>query len=198
MSYLTLDLSTKCSGWAKFTKDGKLIKHGRISPDNNLSLHFKNHFITEKLTELFRDVDTVVIEDIYYGKNVLSLIALARISGAVIEKWIGIKFKDPVLYKAISARPLAGISARSHKAEIQIFIIEKYKFASKKLIKEWEEKIIELKEELKNKTLTKGQFKYRLNKMSDIIDAETSMGEDNCDAILLGIAHTNKLKGLKK
>ena len=50
---------------------------------------------------------------------------------------------------------------------------------------------------MKKKKLTRGQFKYRLNKLSDIIDAECNIGEDVADAILLGIAHSNKLKGDK-
>lgn len=187
--YLCCDLSLKCSGWAKFTNDGRLVKRGRIVPDTEINNCSKIHFIAVKIRGLLTGVDEVIIEDTYSGKNPVSVKWLDRLGGAVITEWIDHKYKEPIFYKATTARKLAGINGHSHKSEIQVFILEKYKFAPKKKIQEYQDKIDRIKEQLKSKEIKRGSYKYQLNKLSNLILKETEYGENICDAILLGIAY---------
>ncbi len=193
MSYLTLDLSSKCSGWAKFSNDGKLVDKGKFSPDKNIANFFKIHYLVEQIKTLFDDVETLIIEDLFFGKNFKSIKYLARLSGAVINSWVNLKYSEPILYNASHARAqVEGLKGNFHKAQIQIFVIEKYKFATKPQIKKYKERLEELKEQYDKKELKRGQYKYRLDKLSVLIDEETNIGEDLSDAIVLGLAYKNK------
>jgi len=206
--YLTLDLSLKCSGWAKFTEDGKLAKKGRIRPSKELTNFAKIHYIAVKIRELFQGIDKLIIEDLYLKvymnqkANVESLKWLARLSGAVITEWVDRKYTDPKFYKATTARKLVGINGHAHKVEIQLYVLNKYSFVSKKIIKgyntEFEKLIKEFpvtfkrnlnKEQKKQNKLMRGKLKYRLGKLSEKIDKETNIGEDIADAIILGLAY---------
>lgn len=189
MSYLCLDLSLKCSGWAKFTKDGKLTKKGRIIPAKDLDNCSKIHYIAVKIRGFLTGIDNVIIEDLYVGKNPKSVIWLARLSGAVATEWVDHKYKVPIFYTASRARNLVGINGRAQKAEIQVFILDKYKFISKTKIKKYQTKIDELKKLLGNKEIKRSVYKYRMSKLSDLILKETTYGENICDAILLGLAY---------
>lgn len=192
MKYLCLDLSSKCTGWAKFSKDGKLLEKERISPDKELDNFFKIHYITEQIKTLFDDVSELIIEDVFYGKNFKSVLYLARLSGAVANAWVNQKYKEPIFYNASHARACAGINGRSHKAEVQVHVLDKYKFANKKEIKEYQKQIDKLRERYDSKELKRGQYKYRLDKVSKLIDKETNIGEDIADAIILGLAYKEK------
>lgn len=192
--YLCLDLSLKCSGWAKFNKNGKLMKKGRIIPSKGLDNCSKIHYITVKVRDLFPSIDALIIEDLYYGKNFMSIKWLARLSGAVLSEWVDYTYKVPKFYMASTARKLAGINARSQKAEIQVFILDKYKFASKTKIKSYQTKIDELKKLLGNKDIKRSVFKYRMGKLSNVILEETGYGENICDALVLGLAYQEDRK----
>lgn len=194
MSILCLDLSTKCTGWTKFTKDGKLKKRGQITPAKDIDIYHKIQYVTDQIKSLYSNVDTVVIEGLYYGKNVQSLLVLARLSGAVIYSWMSYKFKLPIIYTASHARKLAGIKGNSHKAEIQVYVIKKYKYAPKKVIEEYEEVIAETQLALKNKKIKRSAYKYRLTKLSKRIDEETGISEDQADAVILGLAFAEENK----
>ena len=187
--HLALDLSLKCSGWAKFSKDGRLIDRGRISPSPDLDNCMKIHYITTKIRDLFVGVEYLVIEDLFYGKNFLSVKWLARLSGAVATAWVDYKYTIPKFYTASQARKLAGVNGRSHKAEVQIFILTKYKFAKPKKLKSYQTKIDELKDLFGKKEIKKGSFKYQLDKLSKQIDKDTKIGEDIADSIILGLAY---------
>jgi len=196
--YLTLDLSSKCTGYAKFSKDGKLIKKGRIIPTKDIHPYLKIHYVVEKVKTLFAGINELIIEGLYLGhfngkRNVTTLIYLARLSGAVIYAWIVHKYKIPHIYTASGARALIGINGRANKAEVQLEILKRYKFATPIKIKEYERGINELINKYKNKELTKGQFKYRMGKISNLIDKETEIGEDVADSIVLGLAYHKKI-----
>lgn len=191
MSILALDLSSKCSGWSIFSKSGSLLNRGRITPSPEINSLMKLHYITDKVKELYQGIDELVIEDIFLSSfgNVDVLKYLARLSGAIIYSWIVEKYKIPHFYMANKARPLAGAKGNSKKAEIQLFIIQKYKFANQELIDKYEDMILETFAEYKAKELKKGAFKYRLDKISGLIDEETGIGEDTADSIILGLAY---------
>lgn len=191
MSILTLDLSTKNTGFAKFTKDGKLIKRGQITPATDIDIYHKIQYVTDEVKSLYFNIDTLVIEGLYYGKNVQSLLVLARLSGAVIYSWMSYKFKLPVIYTASHARKLVGLKGTAHKAEIQVYIINKYKYAPKSAIVEYTEIIEEIKLALKNKEIKRSAYKYRLGKLNKTIEIETGIGEDQADAIVLGLGYFN-------
>jgi len=194
MSFLSLDLSSKCTGWAKFSKDGKLLDKGQIVPDKNIDVYFKIHFVTEKVKELFNNVDDLIIEDIFLGTfagkyNVDTLKYLARLSGAILYAWIVNKYKIPKFYMASTARKLAGINGHSQKAEVQVFILEKYFDISKKELEKYKIEIQNIQTQLKQEEIKKSTFKAKMNKLSDIIQKETNVGEDIADALILGLAY---------
>jgi len=188
---LCLDLSSKCTGWSKFSRDGKLIDKGRITPSPEIEPLMKIHYITDKVKELYSNIDELVIEDIFLSKfgNVAMIKYLARLSGAIIYSWIVEKYKIPHFYMAVVARPLAGAKGNSHKAEIQLFIIQKYKFADKEFIDKYDDMIVEVKNRYKAKEIKKGAFKYAMGKISRLIDEESEIGEDVADSIILGRAY---------
>jgi len=186
---LCCDLSTKCTGWSKFSKDGKLIERGRIVPADDIDNYFKIHYIVEKLKELYKTVDEIVIEDLYVGINPKSVLYLARLSGAVAYSWLEYKYRPPVFYNASHARKLAGINGRCQKAEVQLFVLEKYKFCSKTDLKKYSADVTKYYGMLKDKVITKGSFKYKMDKLSKLIDLETGIGEDVADSIILGLAY---------
>ena len=193
MSYLCLDLSLKCSGYAIFNSSGSLLKKGKITPDPKIDNCSKIHYIVNKID--FTGIDEVIIEDVYYGKNFKSVMWLARLSGAAIYAWVDNKYKVPIFYNASRARSLAGINGHSHKAEVQIFVLDKYKFVTKPKIKKYQKLIDNLKEEYKKKKIKKGSFKYKMNKISQLILKETTYGENICDAIILGLAYQEEKDG---
>jgi crossover junction endodeoxyribonuclease RuvC len=188
---LALDLSLSSTGWAKFSKDGKLIDKGKIIPSDSLDNHFKMVYLADTIKGMIHNCDELVIEDIFLGKNFFGIKELARLSGAVIYMWITNKFKLPTFYMASTARKNAGIKSTSQKAETQLFILDKYGFASKDKLKEYSSKISEV---LSIKE--KGKRKYQLEKVSNLIEKETGYGNDLCDAIILGLAYFNKHRGL--
>lgn len=193
---LCLDLSSKCTGWSKFSKSGALLEKGRITPSPEIDPMMKIHYVTDKVKELYTGIDELIIEDIYLGGfgNVAMLKLLARLSGAIVYSWIVEKYKIPKFYMAVVARPLAGAKGNSHKAQIQLFVIQKYNFANKDLINKYEDMIIEVKNRYKAKEIKKGAFKYAMDKISKLIDGETEIGEDTADSIILGNAYFNDKK----
>ena len=196
MSILCLDLSSTCTGWSKFSKSGALLEKGRITPSPEIEPLMKIHYVTDKVKELYYGIDELIVEDIFLSRfgNVNMLKYLARLSGAIIYSWIVEKYKIPHFYMAIVARPLAGAKGNSHKAEIQLFVIQKYKFAKKELIDKYENMIIEVKNRFKAKEIKKGAFKYAMGKISKLIDEDTGIGEDIADSIILGNAYCKEEK----
>lgn len=194
--YLCLDLSSKCTGFSKFSSDGKLLKYDRITPDEKLDPLFKLHYVVNRIKELYTDVDDLVIEGIFLGHfagkaNVTTFEYLAKLAGAVIYTWITEKYKSPVIYKATESRKLAGIKGTSQKAEIQLWVIREYGFASAQEIEEWQAIMDTLNGEIISKEISTNQFKYRAGRLSQLIDEATGIGEDIADSIVLGRAYLN-------
>ncbi len=197
MAYLCLDLSLKCSGWAKFSNDGKLMHKGRIIPDKELNNCFKIHFIVERIKDLFDKTEEVLIEDVYVAKNPKAVIWLSRLAGAVVSEWVNFKYKEVHFMNASHARALAGVNGHSHKCEIQTYILDKYGFAEPQIINKYQKAIDDLKLQYKKKKLKRGQYKYRLDKISREIDEETGIGEDVADSLILGLAFAQEKKNEK-
>jgi len=193
---LCLDLSSTCTGYSKFSGDGQLLKYDRIKPDGHLDPLFKLHYITTRVKDLYEDVDDLVIEGIFLGRfagkaNVTTFEYLAKLAGGVIYTWIALKNKLPVIYKAVEARKLAGIKGTSQKAEVQLWVIREFKFASDEQIEVWQAIMEALNGEYLAQEITLNQFKYRAGILSEIIDEATGIGEDIADSIVLGKAYIN-------
>lgn len=189
---LCLDLSSKCTGYAKFTEDGKLKKKGRIIPDKNIDNYWKIHYNVIEIQKLFKGVEQLVIEDLFIGINPKSILYLARLSGAVIYAWLCYKYKLPRLYTASRARKIVGINGRAQKAEVQLWVLGHYKYAPEEFLEQYNDIIEELKAQYKNKDIKKTKFKYQMGKISKEIEDQTGIGEDVADAIVLGLAYTKE------
>jgi Holliday junction resolvasome RuvABC endonuclease subunit len=191
--YLCLDLSSSCTGWAKFSRDGKLLKFGRIIPDEKLDPFFRLHYVVNKVRELFTDAEDLVIEGIFLGRfkgkaNVTTFEYLAKLSGAVIYAWISEKYKIPRIYKATEARKLAGLKGTCQKAEVQMWVIRQHRFSDDHKIGEWQKIMNDLNDKYLAKDISNSQFKYRAGKLSRTIGEATGIGEDIADSIVLGKA----------
>ena len=208
---LCLDLSLKSTGYAIFTQEGKLLDKNKICPSKDYTNPEKILFIVNNLRTSFDKAQTVVIEDVYLGiTGVRNLVSLSRLAGAVIYYWMTLNMKDPIFLSATHARTVVGLKGNCQKAEVQIFILKKYKFVSPKLIYHYEVEIERLNEEKilikqakaitaiqkndKKKKLSK--IKYQFNKLSKQIEKETGYGEDVCDSILLGNAYFKEKNGV--
>lgn len=191
---LALDLSTTRTGFAFFNKGGRLVKQGTITPAKDISPLFKINYIVQKIEKIYKKIDDLVIEDIYYGKNVKGLILLGRLSGAVIDSWIRYKYKEPFLYTAVQYRPIVGIKGNATKSEVQVWVLENFSKVKPVLIKKYKEEIIKLKTQRKLKEIKTSQYNYRIKvKLSKLIEKETGYGEDVSDAITLGMAHYTRM-----
>ena len=185
---LSLDLSLSSTGFAKFTKDSKLVEKGVIAPDKKLDNYFKINFITRRIEELLENVEEVAIEDLYFGKNFAGIRNLARLSGAVINQWINRKYKLPHIYMASHARKLVGVSGSAQKIEIQLWVAEKYKFCKEEIITNYLKDIDTLKLQMIAKQIKKSKYKYQMTKLSNKFEKEIGLGNDAADAILIGLA----------
>lgn len=197
MSCLALDLSLSKTGWAIFSK-GELKKFGCITPDstNDNFQKIKNIVNAVKKIISINQIDDVVIEDLYlkiyhsnfkaWAVNFSMLMWLSRLCGAIA---ISLD-RSPMLMTASVARKSVGIKGTAHKSEIQIWALENYLLKSK--CTKYKNMLKNLIRDYKEKKLTKGQYKYRLNKLSLQIEKETGYGNDICDAIVLGKAFYNQ------
>lgn len=194
--FLCLDLSSRCTGYSKFSSDGKLLKYDRIIPDENLDPLFKLHYVVNQVKSLYQNVDDLVIEGIFLGRfagksNVTTFEYLAKLAGAVIYTWVVEKYKLPIIYKATESRKLAGIKGTCQKAEVQLWVVGQYGFADTQDIEDWQTIMDSLTGEYVAKEITLNQFKYRAGRLSEIIDQATGIGEDIADSIVLGRAFIN-------
>lgn len=189
---LALDLSSKCTGWAKFSKDGKLLEKGRISPKKDIANFFKIHYLVEQIKPLFNNCQELIIEDIYLGVNFKDITFLARLSGAVAYAWVVFSYKEPHFMNASHARKLVGLNGRSQKAEIQVYVLKNYTNVKKEEIKKYEDAIVKIQEDFKNKEFKIATYKKRMGVVSELIDKETGIGEDTADSIVLGLAYVNE------
>lgn len=151
----------------------------------------------------------LIIEDIFAGVNPWSYKIVAKMMGAVSYKYSSLTGKEPILRMAVTARKLAGISARSQKAEVQLFVIDKFKLGkvNKEVRKEVlklapiclerfkkptgsvsEEKLKELKKEHSKK---RNRVKNKLSRLSIQIANETNINEHIADAIVLTLGDKN-------
>lgn len=188
LKYASLSLSQK--------EQKKLDELDRINRMSNWLFEFLGRYINKE--------HKVVIEDVYLGLNFRGVKSILKMQGAIAYKYYALTGKKPEFKMAISARKEVGANPLSQKAEIQLFIIGKFKLKkidiktqkSIKLMRKRYENIkskyrkLSTKEkELKRKEYKKIQskFKTRMNKYSKLITEKTSITEHSADALLLAL-----------
>ena len=206
---LALDLSTACTGWAKYTPSGELLDFGRIVPDDKLHRFEKIKFIVDKLVPLMLEAKSLTVEGIFLNtfakgaQNVTGFELLARLSGAVINTYLQNHAILPVLYKATEARKLVGVKGSAQKAEVQVWAIRTFrigmdapvcrsldlKSTTDEELDNWENLIDAEYASLNAKEMVRETFKKHMGAISKTIEDETGIGEDVADAILLGLAY---------
>lgn len=196
---LALDLSTACTGWAKYDRQGNLLEYGRIVPEDKLHNFLKIKYTVDQLIPHMLEANSLVVEGIFLNTftggfhNVTGFELLARLSGAVINAYCNNHPTLPMLYKATEARKLVGVKSSSQKAEIQLWVLKgfeqvKYDMAEVDL-DDFEALIDAAYAELSAGEIKRPAFKTRMNHISKMIEEATGMGEDVADAILLGSAY---------
>lgn len=105
------------SGWARIETNGThiCIDYGFVDVATN-DTYYKYNQCISIFNNLIKDVDKVVIEETWYGRNVKTFQLLSRLGGFVytIAHLKGIKEK--VFISAVSARARLGFSSRAKKA----------------------------------------------------------------------------------
>ena len=194
MKNIGLDLSTACSGYSIF-ENGKLINYGQIKPKTTLSTIGKIEYIVKEFVNIFEKEDLTdarfTIEDIFLGhfagKNqVLGFAGLGRISGAIMAALfldLQKSEKDVILIKAISARPKVGLKGNCQKAEVQVWVLDKF---FNKDVTEYNALIDAVIAKKGVGDIDHKTYKKRMEEISKIIEKETGITEDVADAILLG------------
>jgi hypothetical protein len=196
MNLISLDLSTARTGVSIFNENGEMLKRFSITPDYKLANFLKIKFIVDELREIFKTVDDIIVEGIFLNtfakgtQNVTGFELLARLSGAVINEWMNQHpDKYPVLFKATEARKLVGIKGTCQKAEVQLFIARKYKFANDEMLDAISSMIEAENAQLIEAEFTKATYKKHMDQISKYIEGEIELGEDEADSILLGLAY---------
>lgn len=191
---LCLDLSSTCTGTTLINPIDNSYKIGRINFPPKLSTLKKIHYLVGELKKHYEGVKELVIEDTYQGINPKITKLLDRIGGAVIVSWIDYSGDEPYLYSAVTARKLAGIDGRLSKAEIQLWVLERYfpKIDIKPFIIDKDK----LRKDYVKGKITKNQWTYRLDKLSDEIAEATGINNDMSDSVILAVAHLKKVYNL--
>jgi len=131
VNILGLDLSSR-SGWAVLSGDGnalKLVNCGSFKMANGGFLHQRLLYVKSEVAKLVGEFNprSVIVETIYYHKNVNSFMQLCMIQCAA---FMGLRQKSgtiPMLVvHPIKARSLFGIKARK-RAEVKGEVLNKMK-----------------------------------------------------------------------
>ena len=194
MKLISLDLSTARTGVSIFANE-IMVERFSITPDAKLPNFAKIKFIVDSLKHKFEEVNDCIIEDIFLNtfatgaQNVTGFCLLARLSGAVINEWMNQHGVVPVLFKATEARKLAGIKGTCQKAEVQVFIAEKFKIATEEQLDTFKGMIDAENGALLKEEFTKATWKKHMAQISTYIEGECELGEDEADSLLLALSY---------
>lgn len=191
---IALDLSTARCGVVEFEDDGTILKTFCITPNDKLHPFLKIKYIVDELRSHLITANNCIIEGIFLavfakGKSqVVGFETLARLSGAVINEWLQTHSNIPLVLKATEARKLAGANGSSQKAEIQIWVAEKFKLATEEQLDEFKGLVEAQKAQLNEDLFTKDTWKQHMGKISSHIEDITGLTEDVADAYILYLA----------
>lgn len=191
MKILALDISTTTTGFAILNEKLKLLKYGQFSmKERGLSDTVYAHAIKNKVKELVEahDISDIIIEDVYFGKNIGNLKTWCRVHGAVGDYWYEHANREPAYMQAVTARKLNDIHGQCTKIEVQLEMGRMYHLIKDDCYYDYCGKLGELLKQKKAKKLTKNKFDYRIKKISKDFEDATGISEHIADSILLGLA----------
>lgn len=192
---LALDVSTTTTGYVVMDEDLALVSYGQFCiSDRNLTDIQYTTIVTKESFKLIKQfkVSDLIIEDVYFGKNVGNLKTWCRVHGGVGMSW-AVKHNEPVFMMATSARKLCGISGRASKIELQLEASRLYNLIKNSVYIAYKSQFDELVAQRNSKKLTKNQFDYRVQKLSKAFEEETGISEHIADSIILARAFYKKL-----
>ena len=191
---LALDISTSTTGFAVMDEKHKLIKSGQFSMKERLSDTRYAFSITKKVISLVKkhNITDLVIEDVFYGKNVKNIKTWCRVHGAVAMYWYNAHKIEPLFIMASEARKINHISGQATKIEVQLEMSKKYGLVEDSVYYDYCGQLSALLKDKKAKKLTKNQFDYRIKKLSKTFEDVTGISEHIADSILLALAKCKK------
>ena len=189
---LALDISTTTTGYAILDEKLKLKQRGEFRiKDRTLSDTLYANAIKRKVQKIVEEenITDLVIEDVYYGKNVNNLKTWCRVHGAVGDYWYEKANIEPDYMMATHVRKLNNMHGQCTKIEVQLEMAKIYKLIKDEIYFDYCGRLSELLKNKKSKKLNKNQFDYRIGKISKTFEEETGISEHVADAILLGRAY---------
>ena len=126
---LSLDMSLNKTGWSVMTNDGVLLYYGNIQIVGNLSETERLIYITNVIKSLIEmyDITHIVIEDVYYLRNIKTYCSLAQLVGVV--RLIGYKYvgENVFVLPTTFVRSVFGLKT---KEEVFNFVKLKYNLSN--------------------------------------------------------------------
>ena len=187
---LSLDLSSSCTGYTLLDPINDTYIVDKITPTQKSTFRRIWNTVNE-IKKLYPKVTEVVIEDTFSGINKKSVKVLDRLGGAVIYSWIEYSKSEPTMVNAVSARKLVGLDPQISKAESQLWIIAN--FFPKISIKQFSVDKVALRKSYVNRKITKSQWKYRIDKLSNEIAEQTGIDNNMADSMILALAYLKKV-----
>lgn len=126
MRILGIDPGSHVTGYGVIEKQGSYLRHvlqGEIKPRKNILLSATLIFIYQQLSALIREInpDAIAVENIFYGKNVRSLIKQAHVRGLVI--FTGADQNIPVFeYSPLEVKQAVVGYGRAEKRQVQVMV----------------------------------------------------------------------------
>jgi crossover junction endodeoxyribonuclease RuvC len=123
---LGIDPGSHVTGYAVIEKEGNYLRHvlhGEIKPLKDSLLSIVLVSIYQQLTALIKETtpDVIAVENIFYGKNVRSLIKQAQVRGLVI--FTGANQGIPIFeYSPLEVKQAVVGYGRAEKRQVQIMV----------------------------------------------------------------------------
>jgi len=194
MVKIGLDLAYRSCGVAVITEDKLFYASNDLSKDKehcSLVIHHMTEWVFKQIQPYLLLPHILVMEDIFKGRWE-TLKNIARVQGAVMDRYISITGKQHHLIDAVTARNRVNLSPQSPKVSIQLWALDTFKIG-KTIDKIYLKKINETVENYYSikKSKKKGDSK-RLKLIEKDLDSQTVKvaqitGLDNhmSDAIIL-------------
>lgn len=126
MRILGIDPGRRKTGYAVVEKQRRgifFLMYGEISPDKDDSLSNSLKLIHERLLDVIRETrpDCMAVEDVFYGKNVKSLIRQSHVRGVVILA--GARSDTPIVeYTPLEIKKAVVGYGRAEKGQVQSMV----------------------------------------------------------------------------
>jgi crossover junction endodeoxyribonuclease RuvC len=123
---LGIDPGSHVTGYGVIEKQGNYLRHvlhGEIKPQKNSLLSAVLIAIDQQLSAVIEETspDAIAVENIFYGKNVRSLIRQAQVRGVVI--YAGASLRIPVFeYSPLEIKKGVVGYGRAEKKQVQIMV----------------------------------------------------------------------------